>query len=73
MVSHSEDVKKISFPGYYLRKYGMYKLGMCYVRVDTESILLVLRLIGHEDKQVQENTVKYLLKPMACHGLIDSQ
>ena len=51
----------------------MYKLGMCYVRVGTESILLVLRLIGHEDKQVQENTVKYLLKPMACHGLIDSQ
>ena len=48
---------------YVLRAYG-YRL---YIT------LLAPRLIGHEDKQVQENTVKYLLKPMACHGLIDSQ
>ena len=57
-------------------KYGAYKLfryvlRMCGYQIYTT--LLAPRLIGHEDKQVQENTVKYLLKPMACHGLIDSQ
>ena len=31
------------------------------------------RLIGHEDINVQINTVLYLLKPMACHGLINAQ
>ena len=31
------------------------------------------RLIGHEDQQVQMNTVMFLLKPMAFHGLINSQ